>query len=115
MKIAIRFYDNDFYNTFYGVLEALMNGSFYATRVIKDKKKLCKVINEISYGMYLLYQNPFKRPMNKLTRQELKIKPKDILLDEEVDAFLLEVDGWDNAETFVLDTDLDVDSRIYSV
>ena len=60
MKIAILFGDNDFYNCFCGVLEAFRDAYKKNRNISQDKEQLCKIINEMSYGMYLLYQNPFQ-------------------------------------------------------
>lgn len=111
MKIAIKFGDNDFYNTFKGVLETLNGAYKWTDRLPVKKAELCKMINEISYGCYLLYQNQFSYNDEKQgevcerTKRYLQITPEKILIDKEVDEYLATVE-WDNSETFILDTDL---------
>lgn len=98
MKVAIKFGDNDYYKSFVGVLEAIKN----ARSIPQDKEKICEIVNEISYGMYLLYQNPLEEGDN--IKQYLQIKPDDILIDDEVEKYLEEFE-WNNSETFVFDGD----------
>lgn len=112
MKIAIKFGDNDFYNCFTGVLTTLLAAYKWNESLPTDKEKLCKIINEISYGCYLAFQNQFNYNEEKTgqlcqrTKEYLQIKPTQILLNEEVDAYL-KSDAFMNSETFILDTDLD--------
>lgn len=112
MKIAIRFGDNDFSNTFHGVL-ATIHDAYKWNDKIPTKEQLCKIINEMVYGHYLLYQNMFEYNDEKSgeicegTKKYLQqIKPERILINEEVDQYLKNT-KWDNSETFILDTDLD--------
>jgi len=107
MKIAIKFGDNDFYNTFYGVLETIKNAKKWNSSLTEDKEELCKIINEISYGIYLAYQNPFP---NENIKEYLKIKPKQLLINEEVTKYLTETE-WDNSDTYVFDSDLDFENN----
>ena len=112
MKIAIKFGDNDFYNCFTGVLKTLLEAYKWTDKLPTDKEKLCMIINEISYGCYLLFQNQFSYNDEKTgelcqrTKQYLMISPNQILVNEEVDAYL-KSDAFMNSETFILDTDLD--------
>lgn len=116
MEIAIKFGDNDFYNCFYGVLETIKNARKWNDKVTEDKEQLCKIINEISYGLYLLYQNSFEYNNEKSgeldnhTKQYLQITPDQILINEEVVKYLQEVE-WDNSETYVFDSDLDYNNN----
>lgn len=116
MKIAIKFGDNDFYNCFYGVLETIKNAKKWNDRVTENKEELCKIINEISYGLYLLYQNSFEYNEEKSgelcnrTKVYLQITPDQILINEEVVKYLEEVE-WDNSQTFVFDSDLDFENN----
>lgn len=116
MKIAIKFGDNDFYNCFYGVLETIKNARKWNEKVTEDKELLCKIINEISYGTYLLYQNSFEYNEEKSgelcerTRKYLQITPDQILLNEEVTEYLKESD-WDNSETYIFNSDLDYENN----
>lgn len=105
MKIAIKFGDNDFYNCFYGILETIKNAAKWNNKITQNKEQLCKIINEISYGLYLLYQNSFKYNEEKSgnickkTKEYLQITPDQILINEEVTKYLLEFDG-SNAKLF---------------
>lgn len=112
MKIAIKFGDNDFYNCFFGVLKTLLSAYQHCGKLPTDKKQLCVVINEISYGHYLLFQNQFEynEEVNgkvcTRTKDWVQITPKQILLGDEIDAYIKKVE-WGNSETFILDTDLE--------
>ena len=117
MKIAIKFGDNDFYNCFTGVLRTLLEAYKWNDRLPKDKKQLSIIINEISYGCYLAFQNQFsyneEKKLNDIcerTKEYLQIKPSQILINEEVDAYL-KSDEFMNSETFILDTDLDYEGN----
>jgi hypothetical protein len=120
MKIAIKFGDNDFGNTFKPVLEVLNSAYKYSNVLPFDKEKLCFIINSLSPILYITHQNQYEyngleevvdgsETTNNTefikTKTYLKIKPKDILLNEEVDKYLKEV-KCDNSETYILDTDL---------
>jgi hypothetical protein len=112
MKIAIKFGDNDFYNCFTGVLKTLLEAYKWNDKLPVKKDELCIIINEISYGCYLAFQNQFSYNEEKTgeicqrTKDYLKIKPEQILINEEVVAYL-KSDAFMNSETFILDTDLD--------
>jgi hypothetical protein len=116
MKIAIKFGDNDFYNCFTGVLKTLLEAYKWNDRLPIKKAELCKAINEISYGCYLLFQNQFSYNEEKSgelcqrTKDYLQIKPSQILINEEVDAYI-KSDAFMNSETFILDTDLDYEGN----
>lgn len=116
MKIAIKFGDNDFYNCFYGVLETIKNAREWNKKVTEDKELLCKIINEISYGTYLLYQNSFEYDKEKSgelcerTKKYLQITPAQILLNEEVTEYLKE-NNWGNSETYIFNSDLDYENN----
>ena len=122
MKIAIKFGDNDFYNCFTGVLKTVLEAYKWQGGMVLDKARFCMIINEISYGCYLLFQNQFSYNEEKTgnicqrTKDYLKIKPEQILINEEVDAYLAS-DAFMNSETFILDTDLDFENNtpVYSV
>jgi hypothetical protein len=116
MKIAIIFHNNDFYNCFYGVLEIIKNARKWNDRVTEDKLLLCKIINEISYGSYLLYQNSFEYNDEKSgdicerTKKYLQINPSQILINNEVTDYLLK-NNIGNSETFIFDSDLDFENN----
>jgi len=123
MKIAIRFHDNDFDNTFRGILQLLLNAYRHYGRLPEDKEELAIIINEISVGIYLSFQNQFEDTRNRTIKEEmeymreyLKITSDRIMVDEEVDEYLAKTE-WNNSETFILDTDLDYEGNnpIFSV
>lgn len=108
MKIAIRYADNDFINTFTPVMNCILESYRHTGEIITDKEKLCTIINEISYGMYLLFQNRFTYIDNNNTKLYLQLTSDRIMFNEEVDEYCAKlIDNWDNAETVILDTDLD--------
>ena len=113
MKIAIKFGDNDFHSCFCGILTAIRDSVEYKQKPITNKNHLCKIINELSYSMYLLYQNRFEYNEEKSgelcerTKKYLQITPDKILLGEEVTEYLLEDDY--NSDIYVLD-----ESEIFS-
>jgi len=119
MKIAIKFGDNDFSSTFIGVLETIFEIYKY-NEVEPTKKQLVKLINEISYGIYIARQHDYKGEVNHFTAQErkiyLRINESKILIGKEVDDYL-NADVFFNSETFILDTDLDYEgnSATYSI
>lgn len=94
--LAIKFGDNDFYNTFIPLLntmrDSILRGCF-------TKKQIVDIINNCSYGFYLAFQNKF-RYTNKGTKEYLQITEKNILLNEEVDKLFTTNDGWYNYEIF---------------
>ncbi len=132
MKIAIKFGDNDFHSTFRAVLEVLHSAYKYNDSISLDKERLCFMINTLSPILYLTHQNQYRYDgLEKVTdasktdeneeykhiKKYLQITPAKILLNNEVTEYCKEVEFWDNAETFILDTDLDFEnnSPIYSV
>ena len=109
-KIAILFHDNDFYNTFVGVLKTLGESIKYMDgKENFDKEKLTLIINDISYSCYLLFQNDWEsnsklREKEASLRNYLTIKEKGVLMNEEVDEYKKGTE-WDNHETFILEYD----------
>lgn len=130
-KIAIKFGDNDFGNTFFGVLQMLFDSFKYSGKLPTDKEKLCFLINELSPIAYITHQNMWEyngleqatglnTDINKEflhTKNYLqKITPERILINEEVDTLIKEGDEkhFFNGEIFVLDTTL-YNNNIYSL
>ena len=60
MKIAIKFGDNDFGNTFKPVLEVLNSAYKYSNALPFDKEKLCFIINSLSPILYITHQNQYE-------------------------------------------------------
>ena len=127
IKIAIKFGDNDFGNTFYAVLKLLHESFKHTGHLPTDKKKLKWLINSLSPILYVTHQNQweynglqdsedtenskeFLHAKNYLTE---KVKEEDILINEEVDEYL-KITDWDNSETFILDTYL-YNNNVYSI
>lgn len=114
MKLMIRFHDNDFYFTFHGVLTALATGDELGRDldVLEKltKAQLLEVINEITFGHYLLCQHQLREEMTKKRKDHLReyltLNESQILLGGEVDEFLERRNHDGNCEWFVLDTDL---------
>ena len=119
-KIAILFNDNDFYMTFRGVLSSFKHAISWADVEILTKPQIVMIINELSTGMYMLWQNQFEYGKNldesweqsfERTGRYLKISEDDILLNEEVDKYLEGTD-WDNGETYIMDASNKHDIKI---
>lgn len=104
MKIAITFGDKSFKKTFAPVLETLLAAYNTTGNLPTEKKELCNIINHLSFGHFLIFQPDALRPT---TEKYLKIEPYQVLVNHEVDKYIEECQGWDNHDTFVLDTDLD--------
>jgi hypothetical protein len=109
MKIALRYHDNDFLNTFMGVMRTIL--IFYRFEKIFPftKEQLLDMINHMSYAHYRLYQNKYRDVGHPDTHIEtyLQLQITDVLIGPEVDAYILSCNSWDNSETVILDTDLD--------
>ena len=110
MKIAIKFGDNDFINTFSPLMDTLFKSYVYHNSLPDNKPQLLKLINSVSFGFYMMFQNRFEydnlNDENEHTRKYLQIDENKLLLNEEVDAYLAEVGAGDNYSTFIIDTDL---------
>ena len=112
MKMAIRFHDNDFGQTFRAVAEAMYESFKWAGQFPTDKEKLAYIINNMSLAMYVLRQNQWEHKYERdedftahfeHTRKYIHVEPTQILVDKEVDKFL-EENQWDNSETVIMDT-----------
>lgn len=105
-KIAIRFGDNDFINTFMPLLRALAEPIKYNDRFPKDKEGLVRIIQELSFGMYLAHQawEDTSQERQEHTKRYLmeRVTLDRVLVDEEVDEYLRGI-TWDNSETYILD------------
>lgn len=97
MKIAIKFHDSDFTNTFLGVLEVIKKSNLPL-----NKEQLCEIINEISYGVYLVYQEGFEYEDRYHIKNYLRIETKNILLHGEVDDYLRETEEIDIPDVFCI-------------
>jgi hypothetical protein len=112
MKIAIRFGDNDFYNTFKPLMENLYLAYQYNKTLPTNKESLLHTINNLSYGFYLSFQQGHE---SESTKDYLIIDEKKLLLNEEVDLYLKECEEFgDNSSTFILDTEL-FNSNVYVI
>lgn len=103
-KLLIKFGDNDFYNTFYALLETILHAHEYGGKLPFTKAQICLIINELSYGHYLLFQNQFDYADGGNTKNYLQIDESQIYIDEEVDEFLKENIKSANSEWFALYT-----------
>ena len=105
MKIAIKFKDNDFHNTFFGVLKTLLNSYQHNDDLPTDKIILCDIINDLSPICYNLFQSKKITEISTEHNHYLQITPDNIFINEEVDEYAKLTD-YHNHNTFVLDTDL---------
>ena len=109
MKIAVKFSDNDFYRTFEGVMTAISSLFEWAGHTVEgrtyveflnDKGKLVKMINDLSYPMYQLYQAQYdceysgvdegdmQDDYDKHIKEWLQITEDNVYLGKEIDEFL---------------------------
>lgn len=116
-KIAIKFGDNDFYNTFIPLLKVFLEAEY----IPNNKEKICYLINLLSYPLYLLNQNSWKYNglENEIElgkshhsihiKEYLRLESNQLLLNEEVDKLIEEGDAMHcfNGEIFVYDVDRD--------
>lgn len=112
MKIAIKFGDNDFIKTFDPIMDTLFTAYQWREQLPTNKKELLKIINNISFGFYLLFQS---REYMEAEKQYLQLDESKLLLNEEVDEYLSSLEsGYDNSSTFILDTEL-YNNNVYIV
>jgi hypothetical protein len=108
-RIGIRFNDNDFYFTFAGVLNSFAYAYKDTCRPYEiealTKAQITIIINELSYGMFMLQQDRFRQNNDSWDpKKYLTIKEDQIYLDEEIDDFQQELgDGWYNGEFYWVD------------
>lgn len=107
MKLAIRFGDNDFYNTFIPLLQSINSAFHNSDNFPEDKTSLLRFVNELSFPFYLLAQNQLKYNASeeelKRMKKYLEISEEQLLLDKEIDEYLKE-DIHYNGELYLLDT-----------
>jgi|ERR1035437_4064286 hypothetical protein len=122
MKIAILFHDNDFHMTFKSVLNILLDSYQWHYDFPFTKEQFVELINEVSFGCCMINQNRFEYNNTpeqlQHTKEYLKLTSENILLNEEVDAYIKTLGEYgDNGETFILETDLDFENNkpIYSI
>lgn len=114
MKIAIKFGDNDFHSTWFPIMETLKSAYDYNGELPQTKEELLIIINNLSCGFYLAFQNQFKYNDEKNleishTKKYLILTEEELLLNDEVDNYLKSLEpfgGIDNSSTFILDTEL---------
>ena len=118
MKIAIRFGDNDFHSTFFGVLKTINEGLKYNSGCYDELKieaneqireTLTIIINELSLGCYLSWQHGNRiitDDKRKYYKEYLTITKNLVYINEEVDSFMSEHSDH-NGAFFVLDSNLD--------
>lgn len=131
-KIAIKFGDNDFYNTLRPLLEIIkisQTWKHYRNEIELDKTRLCWIINNLSPIIYIMFQNFWeyngldkieikdtsKSSEFKRIQKYLQITEDQLLINNEVDEYIQSLkDGWDNQETHILDM-VNIEPIIYSV
>lgn len=113
MKIAIVFGDNDYYNTHINLMKLLNDAIQWTDELPTDKDKLCFLLNDLSAGMYMLFQHTSAynsvnfNEVYSHSSEYLSLKPSDILFDEEVDEYCNRVgDGNGNSSTYILDSEI---------
>ena len=86
--IAINFMDNDYGNTFMPIMKFLHGLDF-----VPNKTQLINIINEISFGFYLAYQDTYEYKRNEhldiSTRSYLQLDEKNIYLGDEVKDWII--------------------------
>lgn len=121
LKLGIRFANNDYYLTMRGILMTLFiaseMGTLNAREFLKNKQHVQLIINQLSYGCYLAFQNPFihgEEARNNSYAPDrssyLDIPPEDIFIGDEVPELLNSADFEYDGEFFVIDfrtTDFD--------
>ncbi|MEK6832669.1 MAG: hypothetical protein AABY32_01365 [Nanoarchaeota archaeon] len=134
MKIAIRFGDNDFYNTFIPLLNIIKDAYLKNNTFTEDKNKLCFIIRELASITYLTHQNHYDyNGLDKIengletgSHKEIifikkyfnkKITPDRILVNDEVDKYIEKCEGGDNGDTYILEINphREEDSYAYSI
>jgi hypothetical protein len=103
MKIAIKFGDNDFINTFHPLMETLYRAYEHSGELPQTKTELLRVINLLVMGHYLLFQNAYYMEADK---EYLTVTEDQLLLNEEVDEYLKVWKDGDNSSTFIIDTEV---------
>jgi len=125
MKIALKYHDNDMYHTFMAVFEALaklyeyeigFEGYRFNHRwecFLENKTKLKRVVNELSYPMYELYQNQYRKPYRDSETMEseaikmkkwLQINQGDLFIGLEIDEYLITDESKGDSVFIMLDT-----------
>lgn len=101
-KVLIHFYDNDFYFTWSNVLNTLAE-AIKQGFVISSKEEFLKILNEMGYNHYVLFQNKGEHEHDeKHLRNYITIKKVEhILLNDEVTEYLSKT-KWNNSESHYL-------------
>lgn len=104
-KIGILFHDNDFSNTFIGVLTTIGESMTWVCEDKEsrydDKKFVIDMINRIAFAHYLMYQSTSIAKERFLT-DYLKLDESQVIINEEVDEWKKE-DHFLNGEAFFLE------------
>lgn len=102
-KILIQFNDNDFWLTWVNVLNTLAEAIKQGFKT-ESKESLLKVLNNMSYSHYLLFQNKCEYTHDEeYLKKYLTIKnPEHILLNCEVEEFLYKTNSYNNKAYYLL-------------
>jgi hypothetical protein len=120
MKLAIIFHDNDFMNTFRGIMKTFLEYYRFEQEWNFTKEQIFDIINSTIYSHYLLYQNTRNDSIEELKHTkhylETLLKIEDILINKEVDKYIKNT-TWNSSETIILDTYIDYSENnpIYSI
>ncbi len=116
MRIAIKFSDRDYNNTFFSVLRSILALWRYDPETIENltKDELLLYINEVSLGHHYISNKSFRKRFPSLSIYDINdikryLEVNEIEINYEIDKDL-------NYQCIILDTDLDYDynSPIYS-
>lgn len=87
-QIGIDFKDNDYYNTFRVLLPLLVQECEDYNNLL-DKKYICSILKEASYGCYILGQNKLKyNSHNAALYLKENIKEDKIFINEELTEYI---------------------------
>jgi hypothetical protein len=124
-KIGISFGDNDFGMTFHAFLKAIGYFPDFKEETISEiKDKLNEIYNASVLGMYIAGQNRFQYTngssmedhLNEVENYLVKDgnNQKLFYINEEVDQYLENCDGWDNGEFHILEISFQEEPKVYS-
>ncbi len=107
-RIVIRFGDNDFCRAMQGLSVFLLGNDTPA--LPNDKEKIAFIINQVFFGCYVFYQNPFeyngleKMDKNYIAHMKvyLQVNAQSIFVNEEADAYMAK-NRYDNGESIYID------------
>lgn len=117
MTLVIVFGDNDFVKTYEPLGEILLQA--FRKGLLDEstsKEKITFIINQLVYGVYVLFQNNCKYEEEKSfcvsnTKEYLQITTDNIMLDDEAYDYLETMKNIPNREVLVIDTNMDYEGN----